>query len=376
MTNLWANVEDLGEYAESDYAYDAVKTASFILWALSGRKFSGVTTVTERYVSLFDPYLGTSVAVPSYTPELIDGEVYNFPTSRFFGGDMMNDGTTPSTRIRLRGRKVVKIHAVRTVDGELVDPLSYYLSDHATLSAVPGASWPMAAVEVTYTYGSPPPTAGRNAARMFAIELVKMYDDDDSCALPQRVTSVTRQGVSYTILDDQAFIDELKTGIYAIDLFLKAVNPDKARARARVFSPDTPRARRITALGPKVAPTASDLYVTASGGTAVLHLDDINAAFLLLDPSWALSGTISSWMEDRTVPLSVAPVLSTGDETITVITTYAEILSAAGSLNSGVLDLYATRPSLGDPDVPEIVNILTSNAVIRLGSPVTPVYTP
>ena len=46
MSNLWTNVEDLGAYAESDYAYDAVKTASYLLWAMSGRKYNGTKTET------------------------------------------------------------------------------------------------------------------------------------------------------------------------------------------------------------------------------------------------------------------------------------------------------------------------------------------
>jgi len=34
--------------------------------------------------------------------------------------------------------------------------------------------------------------------------------------------------------------------MYVVDLFLKSVNPDKARAKARVFSVDVPRGRRYT----------------------------------------------------------------------------------------------------------------------------------
>jgi hypothetical protein len=142
VTNLWANVEDLGDYAESDYAYDSVKTASFILWALSGRKFAGTTTVTERYVTPIDPYFINGMSEPTYIPEMLQGEMYNVPSGRYTDGTVMNDGSSSLTRVRLRGRKVVKVHEVRTTDGTIVDPLTYYLSDHATLSATPGASWP------------------------------------------------------------------------------------------------------------------------------------------------------------------------------------------------------------------------------------------
>ena len=37
MSNLWVGVEELDEYADHEYAYDAVKVASQLLWAMSGR---------------------------------------------------------------------------------------------------------------------------------------------------------------------------------------------------------------------------------------------------------------------------------------------------------------------------------------------------
>jgi len=70
-------------------------------------------------------------------------------------------------------------------------------------------------------YGTPVPVAGKMAALTMATEFAKLWSGDDDCALPQRITSVSRQGVSYTILDNQEFIAELRTGLYAVDLFLK-----------------------------------------------------------------------------------------------------------------------------------------------------------
>lgn len=381
MTNLWTNVEDLGDYAESDYAYDAVKTASFLMWALSGRKFSGVTTVTERYVSTQDPYLRGIGAFQNYEPVLVNGEMYNVPGGGRTTGDYdtghMGDGTNAYSRVRLRGRKVVKVHAMRDIDGNIIDPSQYYMGDHSTIYAAPGAQWTSQCVEVSYTYGTPPPTMGKAAARMLALELVKLYEDDDTCALPQRVTSVTRQGVSYTILDDQAFIDELKTGLYAVDLFLKAVNPDKARARARVFSPDISRARRITGQAPRYALTDQDLYISANGGSVLSYLTDISAEFLLLDPAWVISATISDLSDTRVATVGTDPVLYTvnPNESITVTASYSEVLAILGPRDPGVLDIYATRPSIGNPLVDEVVNISSSNIIYRFGSPVTPVYT-
>lgn len=378
MTNLWANVEDLGTYSESDFAYDAVKTASYILWALSGRKFSGITTVTERYVSQFDPYFRTAGSGYKYLPTLIEGNVQNLPVGRdlrVYGNDYLGDGTSSRSRVRLRGRKVIKIHTVRDVNGNIVDPNKYFLADHSTLYGNPGANWTPTNVEVTYTYGTPPPTAGRAAAKLLAIELVKLYEGDETCALPQRVTSISRQGVNYTILDDQDFVENMRTGLYAVDMFLKATNPDKARARARVFSPDVPRARRITPSAPAIPLSSFDLYITPEGGAVLLYLDEVGGDFLLDDSSWTLSVLVSDWSNDKTVELAGAADLDTVEGTIRVSASYQDILNILGPRNPGVMDIYATRPSLGNPEIDEIINLISSNVIYQLGERVLPIYT-
>jgi hypothetical protein len=93
-------------------------------------------------------------------------------------------------------------------------------------------------VDVTYTAGVdtiPPPVMA--AIDTLACEMDKA-DAGEACSLPQRVTSVSRQGVSWTILDPQDFLTEGRTGLYAVDLVLSAYNRSSARARARVFSPE------------------------------------------------------------------------------------------------------------------------------------------
>ena len=378
-SNLWTNVEDLGSaYADSDYAYDAVKTASYLLWGMSGRKYSGTTTVTERYVSIFDPYLRAGASILTYSPILVDGDVQNLRLggSGLYGDDdYLGDGTSSNTRIRLRGRKVVKIHTVRDIDGNIIDPSQYYLVEHSTLLATPGATWTPSNVEVTYTYGTPPPTAGKNAARMLAIELVKLYEGDDTCALPQRVTSISRQGISYTVLDNQDFIDDLRTGLYAVDLFLKTTNPDKARARARVFSPDVPKARRITPKPFLFTETAFDLRVLPTGGSVVLYLDEVSGDFLLNDNAWVVSMTVSDYTGSKTETFTGAAVLNRGTEKITITVNYSDILAVLGPREPGVYDIYCTRPSLANPAVDEVINLLTANVSIQLGTRVEPIYT-
>lgn len=370
MSNLWVETEELGIYAESDYAYEAVKTASYMLWAMSGRKFSGITTVTERYVLTNDPYLRAGGSRLSYQPTLVNGRVENIPL-RGFGRhshrDYLGDGTSSYSRVRLRGRKVVRVHNMRDVNGDIIDPKMYYLSEHSTIYATPTATWDPSNVEVTYTYGTPPPTAGKAAARVLAVELVKLYEGDDTCALPQRVTSVTRQGVTYTILDNQSFIDEMKTGIYTIDLFLKTVNPDKAKARARVFSPDTNRARVITGKSPAFELSAFDLYVTAEGGVNVYYLSEFGGDFLTQDNSWDIYAVVSNYYNTVSQRLNGAADFDPVEETIRVSLDYSDVKAILGSRDPGTIDIYASRPSLGNPEVEEIINLVTGNVIYQLG---------
>jgi hypothetical protein len=379
MSNLWIDAEELGVYADSEYAYEAIKTASYMLWALSGRKFSGTTTITERYVSVYDPYLRSGGGRLGYSPVLINGQVENVAQGsigRHSHHDFQGDGTSSYSRVRLRGRKVVKIHNLRDGNGQIIDPSTYYLSDHSTIFGTPNAKWTSSNVEVTYTYGSPPPTAGKAAARILATELVKLYEGDDSCALPQRVTSVARQGVTYTILDNQSFIDELRTGIYAVDLFLKTANPDRARARSRVFSPDVARARRITGHSPVFELSAFDLYFNAQGGSNVYYLDELNSDFLTLDSAWTVYAVVSNYSNTISSTFADAAALDRTEETIRLSLTYSEILGVLGTRDPGTIDLYASRPSLGNPEVDEVINLITGNVIYQLGGRVTPIVIP
>lgn len=308
MSNLWVGVEELDEYADDEYAYDAVKVASQLLWSMSGRKYSGIVTVTERYVCASRAYrLGASSR--NYSPELVGGDVYNIPFDEFDEyAELTTDGMSPSSRLRLRGRPVVRIHSIRDRVGRIIDPANYYLVDHSTIQAKAGVSWAPCNIEVTYSYGSPPPAAGKAAARVLAKEFIKLWNGDD-CDLPARVTSISRQGVSYTLLDSQDFIEEMRTGLYIVDLFLKSVNPDKARTKSRVFSPDVPRARRTLQKPLPLGESVLDMYVTGSdGGSVRVNLDYINATFLTDNDEWVPSLHISNYTGTKTTEIGSSAV--------------------------------------------------------------------
>lgn len=227
LTGLWIHPDDLGDMSGSEFAYEAARTASFLLWGLSGRKFSGESRVTELY-----NLEGRSA--PDALTQLANDPI---------GLSSMTTVDVARTQLRLRHKPVTRIVAVTPEGAGEMSEDHYYLFDHSTiqfLGSVPRH------VQVTYWYGSSVPIAGRMAARQLAMEFARLWSGDAECALPDRVTSVSRQGMSFTILDNQDFIAELRTGVYAVDLFLKTVNPDSARRKSKVFSPDIPRGRRRT----------------------------------------------------------------------------------------------------------------------------------
>ena len=347
MPALWVEPSELGDYANTQFAQEACETASYLLWAMSGRKYSGTTTVTERYTCVLKNHrMGESTKTTQAV--LFGGNVYNIPSGEFDYDETSSltvDGISPESRIKLRGGPVTRVHTIRNRNGQILNPSYYYLVDHSTVQISAGAAWTPCNTEITYSYGSEPPTSGRMAARTLAIEFAKLWSDDETCALPQRITSISRQGVNYTLLDSQDFIAELRTGLYAVDLFLKAVNPDGARRRSRVFSVDMPRARRYT---PKsvVYSVSAEKDITLQGnttGTATIALANISGEFLATESAdWTPSIVIRSYSNLRNKTLTTANV-NTIAETITLSVDYESAQPVIGMVDPGTYDLYATH---------------------------------
>jgi hypothetical protein len=70
-----------------------------------------------------------------------------------------------------------------------------------------------------------------------------------------------------------------------------------------------------------------------------------------------------------------ATVTNETHDTLTLSVSYADAYAYAGFVDPGTWDLYATRPSIPDPNIDETIYIASGNLVLRLGSPVTPTYT-
>lgn len=259
---LWVRPDELpGKLSTDPDAVEACGMATSILWALSGRKYVAARTVTETYERACSrPSALTMPLRWPATPTLDAGAIRNVGSAAC-GCQGVSGGR--HTRLRLRGTPVRRVQSVRGPSGEL-DPGTYRVENSGLLRLDDAAPCDVDGLTVTYTYGTGLPSGAKVAARLLAAELLRSWSGDDECRIPDRVTNVSREGMSMTIMDKQDFIDDLRTGIYEIDLFLRAANPDRARKKARVFSPDIPKAYRTTANGVPGIPAgqalAYDLY--------------------------------------------------------------------------------------------------------------------
>lgn len=242
-TGLWADVSELGEHATAPNARDALTAASYVLWVLSGRRFSGICETTEMY-TCGEPCGGLGGCIWQVL-ELPGGQLRGWCAS----------GRCVSQRfVFLANRPVRELVSLRR-GGVEYDVSEFAVYDRAyigprDLDGCGGLGcWDPCDAEVTYRWGTYPPALGRMAVLALAEQLVRSVECPDQCTLPERITSVSRQGVSFQVFDPQDFMNDGRVGIYLVDMFLKSVNPDRAQKRARVFSPDMMGHRRTWPVG-------------------------------------------------------------------------------------------------------------------------------
>jgi hypothetical protein len=77
-------------------------------------------------------------------------------------------------------------------------------------------------VRIVYEIGSNLPPGTESLTAWLATEFGKAASGQ-ACALPERITNITRQGVSWTVLDPQDFLDKGFTGMSRIDAWLAPV---------------------------------------------------------------------------------------------------------------------------------------------------------
>lgn len=149
--------------------------------------------------------------------------------------------------LRLPG-PIIDVEQV-TIGGEVLSPSLYMVDrENSLLIRTDGGGWPVSqdltkpatepgTFEITYTLGREVPIGGQIAAGILATELWKAACGAKGCQLPQRVQSITRQGVTMAVAID-AFddVEKGRTGIWLIDSWV--ASESKVIQRGSVRSPD------------------------------------------------------------------------------------------------------------------------------------------
>lgn len=231
----------------------AIALSSKVLWALSGRQY-GDCPITVRpcaqkvgptyrtYGVWSDGYYDSAMG-PTWMP-YVDAS-----------GSWRNCGCSgacscaPSSEIWLPG-PVTSIVSVKV--GNAVVPASDYRVDIRRglywLVGENGRVWPdcqnldqpdtgPSSFVVTYTRGKVLPTEAPALNGLLACEFAKLCTNTP-CRLSQAATSISRDGVTYTITTAEDMIKGGRTPLFEVNQWLAAINPKARTQRPRVFSFD------------------------------------------------------------------------------------------------------------------------------------------
>lgn len=226
--------------------------ASQLLWSLTGRQFSTCSVVIRPCRKKCDDQccypLNFDTGFPWYPVLQENGLWTNISCN------CQNEcSCTRLSEVNLPD-PVCSITEV-LIDGAVVNPTTYRVDNFRKLVRLGSDVWPrcndltkedteLGTWSVALTYGRQPPELALLAAAEMACEIIK-HASGQTCKLPQRVSSVTRQGISVSFLDDMQFLDKGLTGLYFVDLAARTFNPCRLSRRPTVYSPDAANQWRV-----------------------------------------------------------------------------------------------------------------------------------
>lgn len=205
MARSWCSAEDVALRVRGDVPAELLQEfadrATSLLYVLSGRRFNGESTVAATFQADSRGYAKLNAWAPV--------------------------------------RNIVSA----AVGGQAV---AVALSPGGTLAVLPrGVARQM--VTLTLEVGEDPPSSGRDAAAALAAEMlrgdpryaevVRGTEAEGDIRVSSRVTSIARQGVTYSFADPAALARQDMTGVYEVDLFLRAANPNGMRHQPKVVAP-------------------------------------------------------------------------------------------------------------------------------------------
>lgn len=232
----------------------AAEFAAVAIWAATGRRFGACTrTVRPCRKEEDSTWAGYYWSYGVWMPYIFAGAWYN--------SSGCQNNCRPRCEIYL-APPVSGIVEVRYAGIGVIDPAAYRVDDYQWLVRQDGNCWPTtndynkpvtgtyaptdgSAWQVTYSQGLPVPGVLQRAAGMYACEYAKSCTGQ-ACALPQRVTSISRQGVSVTLADVDQLLQNGLTGLVEVDSIIQRFNPYRLPSRMKVVSPDVTPIRRTT----------------------------------------------------------------------------------------------------------------------------------
>lgn len=253
----WATHEDVTDGPCATYDTDpdeldeALQIASDMLYALTRRRYKGICTDTVRPNAQWREW-----KLPRWWPAT--GDAWWGYCSCHRGRE---NGCVPVHELKLPGQPVSPNPASITVmiDGNQLDPSAYRVDDHQWLVRTDGLGWPCCqrlelddteegTFSITYPFGRMPPVGGVRAVKVLGCQLMLGWSDDDddqaACQLPERVTTLTRQGVTMALLDPLTLFDDGKTGVPFVDLWVSTVNRSSNQRNATAIIPGRHRSVR------------------------------------------------------------------------------------------------------------------------------------
>jgi hypothetical protein len=149
-------------------------------------------------------------------------------------------------------------------DGTAQDPADFHVDEYRYIVRNDGEAFPVKAnwwavtgsaeddpdsndgsvFEVTLEHGIVPPRLVTRATRALACQLFDGCSSIGPCKLPERTTSVSRNGVTMDVASAAEMLRDRRTGIYLVDLAIATFNPSGLQSPTFVWSPDMRRGIR------------------------------------------------------------------------------------------------------------------------------------
>lgn len=211
---------------------DAIDDASTVIYYLTGKQFYGTCEATVR-------------------PPCLSGHCMCGCSP-----NKVNLGLWPVTElisVRYNGVLYQNIPASEGVPAVTDASDMFHINDYAYLARndgkpfLSGNQWAVAGgpydtvndghtFEVTLRHGIQVPRLIKRATKALACNWLAACSGE-ACALPERVTSISRSGVSMDIASITDMLREGKTGIYEVDLAIAVFNPSKLQSPSFFWNP-------------------------------------------------------------------------------------------------------------------------------------------